>query len=217
MDKRKHIALLVDTSTTWGSDVIRGVLRYARQQPQWVVHIEPRGKYEVVVPPSNWRGHGLIARITNSQLAEYLSGLGMVAVNVSWYPFHDPEARIAHCTTDVQLAGQMCAEHFLERGLRNVAYCGASHRPNYVDELEQSFGAAMKRAGLECAVFESRTKVASGWFSDRTWGAEYVVAGPAQTGRYLGVRLRSRSSDHRSLSQRVHACARGSVRPGRRP
>jgi LacI family transcriptional regulator len=164
VDKRKHIALLVDTSTTWGSDVIRGALRYARQQPQWVVHIEPRGKYEVVVPPSNWRGHGLIARITNSQLAEYISGLGMVAVNVSWYPFHDPEARIAHCTTDVQVAGQMCAEHFLERGLRNVAYCGASHRPNYVDELEQSFSAAMKLAGLECAVFESRTKWLQGGF-----------------------------------------------------
>ena len=43
MDPVKRVAILVDTSTTWGRDVIAGVHRYSRENVGWQLFVEPRG------------------------------------------------------------------------------------------------------------------------------------------------------------------------------
>ncbi len=170
MPAASHVALLIDTSTSWGCDLIHGILAYTRRNTNWVVHFEPRGKYEVIAPPAGRKVQGLIARVTTARLAEFIGGLGLPTVNVSWYRHDSLADSIIHCTTDVRRAGQLCAAHFLERGFRHFAYCGAVHRPHYVDELEQSFRATVRRAGHDCDVFVSRVQWhQEGWqieFSD---------------------------------------------------
>jgi LacI family transcriptional regulator len=168
MPAQKHVALLLDTSTSWGTDLICGIMTYARKHTRWVVHFEPRGKYEVMTPPRHWRGQGIISRVTTRDLAEYIGALGLAAVNVSWYRHDTTSTRIAHCTTDVQQAGRICAAHFLDRGFRHFAYCGAVHRPHYDDELMRSYCAALQERGYSCAKFESKSL----WHRS-SWQIEY--------------------------------------------
>jgi len=168
MRARKHVALLIETSTSWGADLIRGIMTYAREQTNWMIHLEPRGKYEVVAPPGGWTGQGIIARVTTPELAEYIGALGLAAVNVSWYRYNSSSTRLAHCTTDVHRAGEMCAQYFRERGFRHFAYCGAVHRPHYDDELERAFRAALTRQGRACRVFASKRL----WHKS-SWQMEY--------------------------------------------
>ncbi len=60
----RRVCLLIDTSTSWGSRLIKGVSRHAQEVGDWLIHVEPWGRYERFRLPQGWEGHGIIARIS---------------------------------------------------------------------------------------------------------------------------------------------------------
>ena len=46
MPKSRLVALLIDTSTSWGIRLIKGINQYAHESGDWLIHVEPRGRYE---------------------------------------------------------------------------------------------------------------------------------------------------------------------------
>ena len=145
---RKHVTLLIETSTTWGSHIVHGIADYAHKHANWIINFEPRGKYERLDLPSPWKGDGVIARLTHEQLAKQIVKSKAPAVNVSWYDY--ASGSIPRCTCDESTAGKMIATHFLERGFRNFAYCGPRRRPKYVDLFGAAFSHEIEAAGYEC-------------------------------------------------------------------
>ncbi len=148
------VALLVETATSWGSGIIEGVASFA-QGKDWVFFLEPRGKYDRLELPTDWRADGVIARITHEKLATQIVAAGIPAVNVSWYRFG--EGQIARCTSDEHAAGRLAAQYFLDRGFREFAYCGSPRRPNYIDRFGEAYGSALAQHGHECHRFTPET------------------------------------------------------------
>jgi LacI family transcriptional regulator len=148
MGKIPKIALLIDTSTTWGSGIIQGVADYVRAHDDWQVHVAPWGRYERITLPAHWTGDGVIARVVYPELADQLVARKIPTVNVSWY--RHGEGRIPQCTVDESLVAEMAAEFFIERGFRQFAYCGSSLRPNYEDQLEGPFTAYLRSKAFNC-------------------------------------------------------------------
>jgi len=149
----RRVALLVETSSSWGKGILTGVSRYSRglKQP-WLFFVEPRGKYEKLMLPADWQGDGVIARVTHAALAEQLIHLQLPAVNVSWYNYGGPS--IARCTANEKQAGQLAAEHFLERGFRHFAYCGSPRRKHYIDRFGAAYTKVLEERGFSCTVYE---------------------------------------------------------------
>src|SRR5262245_3295467 len=83
----RRICLLIDTSTSWGARLIRGVSRHAQEAGDWLIHVEPWGRYERFRVPEGWDGHGIIARVNHQALAEEIAASRLPAINLSWYPF----------------------------------------------------------------------------------------------------------------------------------
>src|SRR4051812_14814008 len=82
-DSAFHIALLVETSTVTGRDIIRGVARYLREHGKWSVFNSPRGRDDPTpqwLP--RWQGHGIIARVTTREMAAMLEKTGLPVVDV---------------------------------------------------------------------------------------------------------------------------------------
>ncbi|RIK80717.1 MAG: hypothetical protein DCC67_08985 [Planctomycetota bacterium] len=148
MPKPRRVALLIDTSTSWGTRLIKGINLFAQQARNWLIHVEPRGRYEHLHIPHGWQGDGVIARINSPALAEEIAAAGLPAVDVSWYRYEGP--RIARCTVDDQLTGRMAAEYFLSNGFRQFAYCGPIDRPGYHDGLAEAFSRSLGAAGYAC-------------------------------------------------------------------
>ena len=144
----RHVALLIETSTTWGTDIVKGVANYAQSHGDWYFHLEPRGKYERLSLPDDWDGDGIIARVTSRDLAAELVQMGKPTVNVSWYAFDDID--VPTCTADEIISGRMIAEHFLERGFRYFAYCGPMNRPAYSDKFGRAYASALADRKIEC-------------------------------------------------------------------
>lgn len=141
----KKVAVLVEMSTTWGRDLIRGVFRYAEETGPWSFYIEPRGLYELQFLPPKWEGDGVIARVTSRELASQLLDTGLPVVNVSTY---DIGIELFHtCTADDRLVGVMAAEHLLARGITTFAYCDDPTRLQYTDLLGVGFCEHIRKAG----------------------------------------------------------------------
>jgi LacI family transcriptional regulator len=148
MPKSRLVALLIDTSTSWGVRLIKGINQFAQESGNWLIHVEPRGRYEQFRVPAGWGGDGIIARVNRKSLADEINATGIPAVNVSWFPFEGP--RIARCTVNEQESGQIAAEYFLTNGFQQFAYCGPLDRPGYVDKFAEAYDEAIAAAGYAC-------------------------------------------------------------------
>ena len=99
----RRVCLLIDTSTSWGVRLIKGVSRHAQEVGDWLIHVEPWGRYERFRVPQGWQGQGIIARVNHELLANDIVEIGLPAINLSWYPFCGE--RIARCTVEMITLG----------------------------------------------------------------------------------------------------------------
>jgi LacI family transcriptional regulator len=153
----KRVAVLVDTSTMWGREVIAGVHRYSVERGGWQLFVEPRGmEQRHRWLPQQWRGDGVIARVGFPELATQLKSLRMPVVNVSGIEL--PKVKFPRVVSDQVAAAEMAAQHLLERGFRNFAYFSLLGI-HYVAAHQQAFSRALARTGHTCSVFEAPPNV----------------------------------------------------------
>jgi len=147
----RRVCLLIDTSTSWGVRLIKGISRHAQEVGDWLIHVEPWGRYERFRVPQGWQGQGIIARINHKALADDIAEIGLPAINLSWYPFSGEH--IARCTVDPTASGQMAADYFLTTGFKQFAYCGPLSQLGYPDEFADGYSKALKQRGFTCNVY----------------------------------------------------------------
>jgi len=147
------VAVLVDSSTTWGRELIAGIQNYARVHGPWQTFIEPRGIEERIQVPRGWTGHGVVARVGRREMVRDLKALGVPVVNVSGIDL--PGADFPRVVNDLTASGELAAGYFLERGYRSFAYFSLVGL-RYVATHREAFAAALRKAGHSCAVYAVR-------------------------------------------------------------
>jgi LacI family transcriptional regulator len=146
----RRVAILVDTSTTWGREVIAGIHRYSRENVGWQLFVEPRGVEQRRWLPTAWKGDGVIARVGFPDLAKKLKSLKIPIVNVSGITL--PKVDFPRVMSDQVAAANLAAEHLLARGFRRFGYFSLLGL-EYVAEHQQAFLDRLKLAGHRCEVF----------------------------------------------------------------
>lgn len=146
------VAVLIETSTSWGSSLAKGIGRYAAEHGPWIIFLEPRGRKERLTVPPDWTGAGIIARIDHADLASQIAARGVPAVDVSWYDFAGPT--VARVTSDEEASGRLAADHLLSRGLQHFAALPPHDRPGYIDNVTLAFSRTAEAAGFRCSLFD---------------------------------------------------------------
>jgi LacI family transcriptional regulator len=143
--KDRRVAILIDPSSSWGRDIIRGAVRQARTREGWLIKVEnpTRG----LSPDCLREVDGVIARVSDAALARFCRQSGRPVVNVS--AINLPKATFARVATDVEAAGRMAVAYFRERGFRHFAYLSQIGR-DYVSRQRRAFAAAVQAAGCRC-------------------------------------------------------------------
>lgn len=150
MTDTKRVAVLVDTSTTWGREVIAGIHQYSRGKHGWQLFVEPRGMEQRRWLPPGWKGDGVIARVGFSDLAKRLRALKLPVVNVSGIAL--PRVDFPRVVSDQVAAAGMAAGHLMERGFKHFAYFSLLGL-EYVAEHQQAFVDSLRLAGHGCEVY----------------------------------------------------------------
>jgi LacI family transcriptional regulator len=145
-----RVAILVDTSTTWGRSIVAGVIAYTRTHGRWQIFVEARGMEEHLQLPAGWQGDGVIARVGSERMVRELRAKPLPVVNVSGIEL--PGAIFPRVTTDLVASAKLAAEHFLERGFRHFAYFSLLGL-SYVTIHQNAFVAAVKAGGGDFAAF----------------------------------------------------------------
>lgn len=145
-----RVAILVDTSTSWGRRVVKGINNYTLKHQAWQLFVEARGLEERIQVPSGWAGEGIIARIGNNAMAEDLASHGLPVVNVSGIQLKGLD--FPQVTTNMNRVAALALQHFLDRGFRQFAYFSLLGL-SYVAAQQSAFIAAVNQAGLECDVY----------------------------------------------------------------
>lgn len=121
MANRARIAVLVETSKTYGRGIIEGISQYSRDHRQWSIFINERG---LDSPLPEWIEQraidGILLRTSSSVVLDEVKALKIPTVSLGEQ--YDPDVPIVH-THDSQLA-ILAAQEFLNRGFKTIGFAG---------------------------------------------------------------------------------------------
>ena len=147
---RPVVALLVETSNAFSRALLHGVRDWMAAHRQWTIHLTEQGRGNR--PPhwlKDWQGDGIISRIETPEIARAVTRCGVPVVNVSATGLapHFPAV-----ISDSAAIARLAARHLMERGFRNLAYCGDG-RFVWSNHHGRNFVEACREEGLNCEVF----------------------------------------------------------------
>ncbi len=151
-----QVALLIETSRSYGRGMLRGIVRYARLHGPWSFYLTP-GDFEQAVPKMRqWRGSGAIARVETPAVARAILAAKVPTIVLDLSDEQcaagSPLAEFSHVESDSQGASRLAAEHLLERGFKQFAFVGIEGRV-WSCRRRVSFVAAIQAAGFATHVY----------------------------------------------------------------
>ncbi|MCF7668793.1 MAG: XylR family transcriptional regulator, partial [Verrucomicrobia bacterium] len=179
--RRKHVALLVETSLESGRDILRGIARYAREEQRWVLFHEPRS-LEESIPQwlRKWDGDGVIARVQNAGIAEAIREAGIHAVDVLGV-VSNTGIPLVH--VDDREIARMASEHLVERGFNYFGYFGINDE-NWSVRRKEFFENHLSELGYKVMMFETprHRKKSDSWEQYRNRIIDWIMRLPKPVG-----------------------------------
>jgi LacI family transcriptional regulator len=199
----RHVALLIETSGSYGRGLLRGVAKFNRDHGGWSTYFHPHGLGDAPPPwLTHWKGDGILARIETQAIADALARTGAAIVNLRGTIANLP---FPYVGPDHALIAKLAADHLLERGLKHFAFCG---RPPGIhpglDERGASFQRLIETVKYPCQVYTGVSRDGQeNWEREQERLAKWIKALP----KPVGVMA---CNDERGL-QVLDACRRCSV------
>jgi LacI family transcriptional regulator len=165
------VALLLETSTEYGRGLLRGIVRYAQLNGPWSIHISPGHLGQALPQARTWQGHGVIARIRSAAMARTIraSGLPVVASSLEELAARKETNGFCEIRTDSPGIARMAAGHFVERGLKNFAFCGF-RAVQWSASREKTFKQTLAALGFAC---RARRVEMPSWAQQPDWIRSY--------------------------------------------
>lgn len=148
-----HVALLVETSRSYGRAILRGVRKYISENGPWSFYIELRA-LESKAPNwlRTWRGDGILTRTGSQAMADIIRRADVPTVELR-------ASRLDHAFpfigVDNLSMGRMIVDHLLERGFRRFALYAIDTEDYFVERC-RNFVEAVNAAGCDCDVYGSK-------------------------------------------------------------
>ncbi len=151
-DREPQVAILVDYLSYHGRCIVRGLGNYLRLHGHWTIYGEPKRLALPLKSLRTWRGDGIIAQITDRvNLQQYRAAArrGIDVVDVAGLV---PDIGLPQVISDSIAIGRMAAEHFIERGYKNLGFSGT---PGLLhsDQRLAGFRQAAQQAKIDIQVF----------------------------------------------------------------
>lgn len=153
-----RVALLTESATEWGRNVLAGIEHYLRKRSYyWQIYMEPHGALDAIRMPEGWTGEGVIADIRDAAMARHLHELKIPVVKISQPVFKGMP--FPTVTSDIPACIRMGAEYYFSRGFQNLAYLRLD-RNAFDHGICRQFGEFVRGAGGQFFAQAVRTQ---GW------------------------------------------------------
>ncbi len=119
ISERPRVILLIETSREYGRGILRGIAKYSHLHGPWAFYSEPGGKKWNLPRLKDWTATGIIAHIDDKATADRISSINLPTIVKGM-----PVSNMPYIEADEEAIGRIAAEHFLNRGFKNFAFCG---------------------------------------------------------------------------------------------
>ena len=174
----KRIILLIETSRDFGRQLIRGIARYSRIHGPWSFYKEATDLKSSVPRLTDWQPDGIIMR--DSLISNELLKLNIptiLAIHNSQYRTDLPIIK-----TDSESIAKMASDHFVEKGIKNFAFCGFD---SYTWSIERGkyFSAMNSECGYNTHIYPSPSKLKKNdWEKEQRHVSEWIKSLPKPIG-----------------------------------
>lgn len=145
-----RVALLIESSRSYGRDLLMGIAKYVRIQGHWSVEFEEGDPCEQFPQWfDRWQWDGIIARIKTPAIARAVAKCGVPVVDLSGCL---PDSAFPTIRSDEKLVGRLAAEHLIERGFKNFAFCGLNGI-QWSDLRFKGYENRLAESGFSCRVY----------------------------------------------------------------
>lgn len=165
---------MIESSRAFGRELLQGIARFARLHGPWRFYREPGGLEKTLPAIRGWGATGIIMR--DSQKNQPLLNLNVPAILV----LHNSGQRENYpcIITDGQQIGRMAAEHLIERGYENFAFCGFDDLI-FSQERLKSFRQHIEKAGFKVIQYrQPQTKRGRLWEYEQQYLADWLASCP---------------------------------------
>jgi LacI family transcriptional regulator len=172
------VVLLIESSRSSGRSLLRGIADYARHYGPWAFCWEPGGLEKAWPQLKSLDADGIILR--DVEKIDNVLAYGVPAIVVGHSRHEIPG--LANVITDSEAIGSMAAEHLLNCGFRQFAYCGFEEFPWSVLRGE-SFQRRIAKAGCPTYSYPgASSREIPGWKGERAYLAEWLKSLPKPLG-----------------------------------
>ncbi|MCG8653255.1 MAG: DNA-binding transcriptional regulator [Pirellulales bacterium] len=149
----KSVALLIESSRTYGRELLRGVRRFVSQGRDWSMAVELRD-LQSSTPAwlRSWRGDGILARTGSRAMASAIASCQVPTVELRstrWNP------SFPFVGIDNAVVGQWCARHLIDRGLQHFAVYEL-RTETFFEDRSRAFMRAVAAGGFHCHRFHQQ-------------------------------------------------------------
>ncbi len=180
MARTPKVALLIETSSSYGRGLLRGIARYAREHGPWSFFLEPGGQEEVPPPLRDWDVDGVITLFRTRKQARRLLATRIPVVDLD---FTIPGLVPWGVCNDERGVARVAAEHLLSRGLRHFGYVGWAAVEDGISlweaQRKAAFVETIEAAGFASALYEWPRRA---WGSDQKRLARWLTSLPRPAG-----------------------------------
>ncbi len=144
------VALLIETTRSYGRNVMRGIGEYARVYGPWLFYLPNDARIKALPERGDWTGDGIIAQPhQHMPFVNELAACGVPVVSLSGPPGAGglPAVRV-----NMEAVAELALKHFSDRGYQRVAYCGIPSEHLW-PPTGRFFAELAQRAGLSCDVY----------------------------------------------------------------
>jgi len=117
-----RVALVIETSSSYGRGLLKGIVRYRQTNHDWSVFLEQRD-LSATFPAwlTSWKGDGIISRATTHALAEAVASTRVPLVELT---DRSQDFGFTYVWSNDASIGKLGAEHLIDRGFDHFAFCG---------------------------------------------------------------------------------------------
>jgi len=150
----KRVALLLESDMAFDRGIARGIGDYIRSHSGWVILMDPM--YQVDYQNlQHWQPDGIITSIHIPQINEVAKIKDIPIVGFGSYSEQlDGHLDFPIITSDQQAIGRVAAQHFINNGLRNFAFCGGIEKTLWCAQRRDGFIDELARHDLSCHVYQ---------------------------------------------------------------
>ena len=183
---KREVALILNVNKPYDRKVVAGIARFTRIHRNWTLYVEdePLAKIPNL---SRWRGQGIIADLDDQQVLDAVVGLKIPVVNIGGAIFDESWTHdTPYVTTDNQAVARTAAEHLMNQGFTNFAYCGIRQNPfNPWSRIRgDAFHDILQDHGFGCSVYYGRHTNARQWESMQKGLCKWLATLPRPVGLF---------------------------------